>query len=855
MSTFYLEYELQNGYLHHWLVAGPVATPVSGAEGVPEPERKLQVARELYTPDLGLDQRPVERAKVALGDAALVWSYVRCLEDHFVDRSTFCHTWQHLRSWAYSQLSVWEERDVSFVLTTNGPADVWINGEHVHRQEHFHHQQPKSVTFTAHLRVDDAEGVGNEIVVRFEEVAARECPYVMALQVVGLPDDDAEIRIPTAQERTARRLMFERAFEYAYLEELVNSRGARFNLRWSEDLPVNCNYAFLVMDAQERIHLDGSGEAKPGEVVDVGHGYRLWEKPYRVVLRARPEEYYEHNLRYQRDLPIQVLDKTFVDYYGDDYEARRQEALAYAAEREGNVFGEIAKMALGKWFSVNQAQILQTIEGINRRGDCSDFYLVGLLGAMYRYMADPAFPEELKQPLRECVLNFKYWLDEPGADAMCYTTENHSILFHTCEVLAGQLYPDAVFANTGQTGAWHREKGERLALAWLYRRGTEGFQEWDSNCYFEEDLLALSHLADLAENPKVMELATVVMDKLFFTLAINSYKGVFGSTHGRTYALQIKGAALEATSGISRLMWGMGVFNPNIRAVVSLACSGYELPSHVVVAATALPEEFWNRERHLINDEGDAVNKVTYKTPDYMLCSAQDYRPGEKGYQQHIWQATFDQNAVVVVNHPACVSEEGAHRPNFWCGNFILPRVAQWKDVLIALHRLSDEDWLGFTHAYFPTMAFDEYTLEGRWAFARKGEGYLALFAARGLELIRRGPSAYRELRSRGAQNVWVCQMGRAALDGDFAAFQSKVLALDVQAGDSDVALTTLRGETLAFGWEGALSVNGVKQAITDFKHYENPYCVADLPAASMGIRIEDYLLELDFSLEDAGTL
>ena len=24
---------------------------------------------------------------------------------------------------------------------------------------------------------------------------------------------------------------------------------------------------------------------------------------------------------------------------------------------------------------------------------------------------------------------------------MCYTTENHSILFHTCEVLAGQLYP------------------------------------------------------------------------------------------------------------------------------------------------------------------------------------------------------------------------------------------------------------------------------------------------------------------------------------------------------------------------------------------------------------------------------
>jgi len=34
-----------------------------------------------------------------------------------------------------------------------------------------------------------------------------------------------------------------------------------------------------------------------------------------------------------------------------------------------------------------------------------------------------------------------------------------------------------------------------------------GFDEWDSNCYFEEDLLALSHLIDLAENVQVRELA------------------------------------------------------------------------------------------------------------------------------------------------------------------------------------------------------------------------------------------------------------------------------------------------------------------------------------------------------------
>jgi hypothetical protein len=269
----------------------------------------------------------------------------------------------------------------------------------------------------------------------------------------------------------------------------------------------------------------------------------------------------------------------------------------------------------------------------------------------------------------------------------------------------------------------------------------------------------------------------------------------------------------------------------------------------------------WNRERHAgqleewcDRETGDwEVNKVTYKTPDYMLCSAQDYHPSESGYQQHIWQATLGPDAVVFVTHPPCLSEEGSHRPNFWHGNVILPRVAQWKDVLIAIHKLPEDDWLGFTHAYFPVWAFDEHVLRkdanGRvWAFARKGEGYLALTAARGLEFITRGDNAYRELRSYGEHNVWLCHAGRAALDGDFAAFQDKILALDVNFGELSVRCTTLRGEALAFGWEGALTRNGEEQPLTGFKHYDNPYCVADLPASQMEIRYGDLTMRLNFA-------
>ncbi|MFC1976555.1 hypothetical protein ACFLXQ_09165, partial [Chloroflexota bacterium] len=90
-----------------------------------------------------------------------------------------------------------------FILTTNGPADLWLNGQHVHRQEHFYHQIPHSVSVQATLQ----EG-HNEILVRFEEVATRECPYAMALQIVGLPADDVSqenvVFLPTANEKVAR---------------------------------------------------------------------------------------------------------------------------------------------------------------------------------------------------------------------------------------------------------------------------------------------------------------------------------------------------------------------------------------------------------------------------------------------------------------------------------------------------------------------------------------------------------------------------------------------------------------------------------------------------------------------------
>jgi hypothetical protein len=860
MSVHYATYRLEGGYVHNWLVAGPQATPVPDLDRFVGEDFKLQIVRHYYKKDSGIHQPPVDFEKFLVNGTELRWNYVRCRDDHMVDLTGFYHTCHYLRGWAYAELVIPSAQAATFVLTTNGPADLWLNGQHVHRQEHFHRPFPHSVSFQAALKAGQ-----NTILVRIEEVATRDCPFAMALQIADLAngDEGVAVLLPVPID-VARRQTLETVFEAAYLERDVYVYDEKIAVHWPEDLATSASLMVRLQRPDGRIYSESMRPEAAGNQLNLGTAYQFQEGTYNAVLMPQHKEYYEGNMRITRSIPLWTVKNRYSQEPYGTFTERRIEALYEAFRRETGVYSEIAKMAVSHWHNIKTDVFMEAIDGINQRQDCSDFYLVGLLGVLHRYGDHPQFPEELREPLEACILDFKYWVDEPGEDVMWYWSENHQILFHACEILAGQLYPDRTFTNAGQSGQWHREKGERLALAWLHKRGAGGFQEWDSNCYFEEDLLALSHLADLAESPQVYELATVIMDKTFFTMALNSYKGVFGSTHGRTYSPDIKGGRLEATAGIGRLMWGMGAFNPHIRGTVGLACQEqYLLPSLLEAIAADLPEEMWSRERHAGEFEPELdrtsgsweVNKVTYKTPDYMLCSAQDYRPGERGSQQHIWQATLGPDAVVFVTHPACSSEEGSHRPGFWHGNVVLPRVAQWKDVLIAVHKLPEDDWMGFTHAYFPAVAFDEHTLRedenGRvWAFARQGTGYLALTAAQGLEFIRQGDSAYRELRSHGQHNVWLCHMGRAALDGDFQTFQEKVLALDVVFEELAVRCGTLRGETLAFGWQGPLLRNGEEQPITGFKHYENPYCIADLPATQMEIRYGDQLMRLDFEVQ-----
>jgi len=181
-------------------------------------------------------------------------------------------------------------------------------------------------------------------------------------------------------------------------------------------------------------------------------------------------------------------------------------------------------MALGQWDKLETGVLLEAIEAAIPPAEGSELNLLGMIGALARFGSKTEFPRSLKKVLKKLVLNLSYWPEGLRSDGPrpAYTSETQAILYHACEILAGQLYPEQIFTNSGKDGRWHRKRGEQLAENWLRKAGSQGLSDWDSTSRLAGTLVALSHLADLARTSQVFEMASVVMDELFFGRALNA---------------------------------------------------------------------------------------------------------------------------------------------------------------------------------------------------------------------------------------------------------------------------------------------------------------------------------------------
>lgn len=194
-----------------------------------------------------------------------------------------------------------------------------------------------------------------------------------------------------------------------------------------------------------------------------------------------------------------------------------------------------------------QSELQGTFDYINGRYDVADFRVNALIRLYLSYQNDMS--DDVKEDIKDVLLNFKYWMDQGGEDSMCFWSENHQILFASEEYLVGQTFPDDVFSVDGKTGREHMAMAKERILSWLYQRYTYGFTEWYSNNYYPEDIAPMSNLIQFAVDQDLVKRVKIVMDLLWYDMASQSFKYegfdeqyiprtyyIFNSSSGRSYS-------------------------------------------------------------------------------------------------------------------------------------------------------------------------------------------------------------------------------------------------------------------------------------------------------------------------------
>jgi hypothetical protein len=606
-----------------------------------------------------------------------------------------------------------------------------------------------------------------------------------------------------------------------------------------------------------------------------------------------------------------------------DYEGRQRAFLEHAAGAQPSpLHAQVARLELGR--PLDEKAIRDGVTMVRERRDNADYTANALL-RIHSYRS-PLLSPALRQEIRQALLAFKYWIDEPSGQELAYMwNENHSINYHAAQFLAGQFFPEDTFTNTNKPGTWHKATARERLLRWIALRARTGFQEWDSNNCYVSIMAALLNLAELADDPEIARRAAMLLDVMFFDMAIDSFRGSYGTSHGRTYADGIVAGGLkEATTGLQRIAWGMG--NPggpgNSAANYLAAGKRYKVARTIQIVAGLFPEELTNRERQsliiadaerrfgmdyddpfdffLLNQAGrhssieliertrgvmaklgsrlyghvglpystallatyrelarqgrpvpnldrqaqPRVDKVTYRTPDYQLSAAQDYRKGGPGASQHIWEATLGPGTMVFAVHPGATPKQMLGR---------LPRVGQHKNLLFVVHDIpaepypgpkvvvppdvgefrpspapSEETFAPHTVAVFRRAAFDEVVQDEGWTFGRKGAGYVALWSRQPTTWSKDGVFGGEGLVAEGRKNIWICHLGRQKVDGPFDEWRARVAAAKVAATDTTVRYRAPGLGEASFGWQGPLRVGGLTVPLAGYRRFDNPYVKTD---------------------------
>lgn len=656
-------------------------------------------------------------------------------------------------------LHVPEKGSYPFIITTCGGVKVFAGGRQQTALYSYNRNQEADKEISLSLDQGD-----NVIYVLTNDLAERDTQFYFKLRYTGTKT------LEGCLPRKARPEALDkiRAIFRGMFLDRFNYRNNAIDLHFEQpvDEPLTVRVELVFTDA----HTSTEGRCKE------------------VSLRSGDSKVYIGDLLYKKVGMVRISIKTMVgdvelsrqidfEYYDESLrqsgntktiQQRKREALNFISRYGLNDFQKVLAL---KETHVEEALAEQILEEelfrLNERYDCSDFRMPALI---YAYRSQ-AFTGSQKQRIRETLLNFRYWFDEDGNDVMWFFSENHALNFHVSELLAGELFPDERFTNSGMTGAEHQRKAGKLLREWFDNFFRHGFNEWNSSVYIPIDMIAFFALYDMTQDAQMKALAQKALDKTFQVLGTNSFQGVVAASYGRIYFKNLIGRRTGESTALNYIASGQGCLNQHSFSVTLFALSAYE-PSEEILNRYYVPEE--GKVTRSVEGE-EQVSLYSFKTPDYIMGSAYNYHPGEPGTQEHMLQVMIgDCDTQIWINHPGEAVYFGEGRPSYFAGNGTLPLVEQERNLAKATFHLLDQE-VNYTHAFCPLSHFDTYCLKGKWLFLKKETVCAAIYADNGIEITSKGALKNYELVSPGKDNYWKVLIVKESAFGSFEKFVENI--------------------------------------------------------------------------------
>lgn len=598
----------------------------------------------------------------------------------------------------------------------------------------------------------------NDIAIWFDDLAERDARYFFELDYVAGPAAEQALPLPVTAGAAAE---LEAALDGMHFERPVY-KNEEIALITPAPLSFAADAAIVIegdfMSREEKPRLRTRLEAGAGRLVLAGaEALPADFRHFHVALSAGA-------FTATRVFGVEICHTARQGAAPAGLQARIAEALdEVSLHGEADTVTALARFASGRPGTDTDAMILSFLPTIEDCHDCADFALVPLLWSRIAYGKDMA--PEVRARVDRAILAYRYWMDEPGNDVQWYFSENHALLFHTAAYLAGALLPDDRFVRSGRPGRQQSAVGLGRVRAWL-----DHFEEWEmaefnSAPYFPIDLKGLTALFALAPDADVRRRAGKAIVRLVTIIARSAHHGVLTGAQGRSYEHTLRASSSLELSGVARLLWGRGHYGRRVHALPQLALClrdhGLDLPDLAAVADfTGEGAQEWV----FAQGQNRMAKLYHYKTAAFAAGSAAHYRWGEWGYQETVLHLRLgaDPDAQIWINHPGEVIHSGYGRPSYWGGSGALPRLHHYRGLAVMIFSCADEQ-PGFTHCWFPRLAFDRSEVTGDVALAAGGDGLVLLKGHAPFEPVEEGPTAGNELRLPGRKAVWIVRLGEAS--------------------------------------------------------------------------------------------